>query len=180
MDGFIVKDARGEGMLAHPSTQGAVAALNWLQEQEFNPLKIIDIGCGSGILSMIMAQMWPESAIIATDISLQALVDCNANNAANGLSEHIKTVRSKTAADPAIKALAPYNLVIANVLASYHITNSVHYKTLTQGYLALSGIRAWEKEPVMAALVLTGFLFQAEFQQEQWITLIFTKASQIS
>lgn len=166
-------------MVAHPSTQGALSALGWLKEQHINPLNIIDIGCGSGILSLAASQIWPKSAILATDISPKALDDCAANIVSQGLSERIKSVRSESASDTPIMASAPYDLLIANVLAAYHIKNATHYTRALRenAWLVLSGIMAWEAEQVIAAMKAVACSLQAEFRQEQWITLIFTKPS---
>lgn len=173
MDDFTIQDARGESFVAHPSTQGALSALDWLNEEIDNQLNILDIGCGSGVLSLAASQYWPKARIIATDISPKALVDCSANVAACGLADRITCVRSESAGEAAIVAHAPYSLIMANVLAAYHIRNAAHYQRISGhgAWLILSGIMAWEAEQVVMAAAMVGFQPQSEFRQGEWVSV---------
>ncbi len=174
MEHFTLQDMREEARVAHPSTQGALVALDALAGQGIAPSSLIDIGCASGILSLYAARLWPACRVLATDISQQAMVDTQANARACGLWGQVRCMRTSSAADPALIAAEP-SLVVANVLATYHVANAAAYARLlfpAGGWLIVSGIRLWESATVLAALAAVGFLELAEFRQAPWATFL--------
>ncbi len=174
MDNFIIQDSRSEHLVAHPSTQGALAALDWLQKNGINPLNMLDIGCGSGVLSLAAMRSWSSLKVVASDVSLRALSDCEETMRLAGFSERISVVRSQSAGDAAIMSHAPYELVIANVLAAYHIAQAATYRRLVkQGHwLVLSGIMMWESAAVVSAIEVAGFSPHVEFRNDTWCALV--------
>lgn len=69
-----------------------VTASFWKDRQVFNNLNIIDAGCGSAILSLMMAQRSPYANIIAVDIDREACKDAEKNVGASPWSDRIKIV----------------------------------------------------------------------------------------
>ena len=54
--------------------------------------RVIDLGCGSGILAVAAARLWPDAEVIASDNSAAAVVSARATAAANGLEGRITVV----------------------------------------------------------------------------------------
>jgi ribosomal protein L11 methyltransferase len=79
----------------HPSTAGCLKALDRLaRERRFR--RPLDMGCGSGILSLAMAKTW-RAPVVACDIDDEAVRVTTANAARNGVA---RLVRARTGAGP--------------------------------------------------------------------------------
>jgi ribosomal protein L11 methyltransferase len=68
-------DAFGDG--SHPSTQGAIVALEALSHLQGLSCAL-DVGCGSGLLALQMAYQW-HIPVVATDINAHAVAATQAN-----------------------------------------------------------------------------------------------------
>jgi ribosomal protein L11 methyltransferase len=106
----------------HHTTHGCLVALDRLAQKGAAFASIADIGSGTGLLAFAARALWPDARVIATDIDAVA-VDVAADNARiNGipLGEGFGEVALAVAdgmASPALLARAPYDLLIANILA---------------------------------------------------------------
>jgi len=107
---------------------------------------VLDLGCGTGLLAIGAAKLWKRS-VLASDIDPVA-VDVTRDNArANGVGPLIRAVTADGLTNPILANGAPYDLLIANILAG----------PLTQ--LAPSIIKALAPG---AMLVLSGLLRNQE------------------
>ena len=74
----------------HPSTRLAVQALQELTDQgDFSMARVLDIGCGSGILSLVCARLG-ASSVLGLDISLEAVALARKNVILNGGDDKIE------------------------------------------------------------------------------------------
>lgn len=67
----------------------AEAALSWARSTAVGPLRVVDVGTGSGALAIVLARHLPGASVIATDLSGQALEVAASNLATLGLSDRI-------------------------------------------------------------------------------------------
>lgn len=135
----------------HPSTQTAIEAIQiTMHLGAFSP--ILDMGCGAGLLSMLAAQLWPEARIVAVDKDPDAVRAAQENITNNGFGERITVMRSNGYQAAAIWELAPYDLVISNILADVLIPLAGDLsKILADGGIAiLGGIMTWREEEFLA------------------------------
>lgn len=95
------------GTGTHPTT---ALCLEWLDSAPLTGKKVIDYGCGSGILAVAAAKMG-AAEVRAVDIDPQALTATRANAERNGVSPYIHTSM------PDQFSRHPADLVIANILA---------------------------------------------------------------
>ena len=93
------------GTGSHPTTR---MCLGWLARELRPGQRVIDYGCGSGILA-IAAALLGAAEVDATDIDPQALTSSRDNALANGV-----TIRTRETSVP----LAPADVVLANILAN--------------------------------------------------------------
>ena len=101
----------------HPTTRGCLHWLNHLQNQTARPLKILDIGCGSGILSLASARLFPEASLYATDIDPQALEMAKFNAQKNNIPpQNLSFFPSEGPIPQSIIQEGPYDLILANIL----------------------------------------------------------------
>ncbi|MGY9107627.1 MAG: 50S ribosomal protein L11 methyltransferase, partial [Alphaproteobacteria bacterium] len=79
--------------------------------------KILDLGCGTGVLSIAAAKLW-RVRVLATDIDPIAIETTRANAKTNQVAPFLRTGVADGTDHPLIRAGAPYDLILANILAS--------------------------------------------------------------
>lgn len=151
------------GTGSHPTTQ---LCLGWLDRHNLTGLRVIDYGCGSGILAIAALLLGAEQAV-AIDIDPQALLATSENGARNQIAAERLAIFTTEAA-PAMTA----DLLLANILAGPLISLAPHLAQLLLpgGALVLSGILAEQAESVAAAYRPWFDLTPPTFEQE-WTLL---------
>ncbi|MFD3302283.1 50S ribosomal protein L11 methyltransferase [Aquipseudomonas alcaligenes] len=132
------------GTGTHPTT---ALCLEWLDGQDLNDCRVIDFGCGSGILA-IAALLLGAPQAIGTDIDPQALEASRDNAGRNGIDPARFPVYL-----PADMPQQPAEVVVANILAGPLVSLAPQITALVKagGRLALSGILAEQAEEVREA-----------------------------
>ena len=106
----------------HATTAGCLDALDELESNGCKLANVADVGTGTGLLAFAALALWPQARCIATDIDAVA-VDVSRDNAAiNGVKlGHGEGELLLAVADgmdsPMLAARAPFDLIIANILA---------------------------------------------------------------
>lgn len=105
--------------------------------------RVLDLGCGSGVLSMAAAQLG-ASEIVALDIDRKAVEVARENAKANGM-ERIRIIEGSLG-----KAQGRFDTILANLTTDVHLAKSSEYmKKLNEGgRLRLGGVRTTESESV--------------------------------
>ena len=98
----------------HGSTRGCLRALESVARRR--PRRILDLGTGSGILAMAAALLL-RRPVLATDIEPWSVRVAGQNAAANGVGRLVRPVLANGWRGRAVRAAAPYDLVLANILA---------------------------------------------------------------
>src|SRR5258708_37821235 len=80
-------------LIPRPETEHLVEAVLKLLPAN-KPLKIADIGTGSGVIAIALATHLPQAAITALDISTKALAITAANAREHNLADHIRFLQS--------------------------------------------------------------------------------------
>lgn len=138
------------GTGAHPTT---ALCLQMLDGQRVAGLEVIDYGCGSGILG-IAALKLGAARVVAIDIDPQALSATAANAARNGVAERLEVRSAPESHDsPAAAALAPVDLILANILAQPLVELAALFAALCRpgGELFLSGLLRSQAHAIKAA-----------------------------
>ncbi|ATH83720.1 50S ribosomal protein L11 methyltransferase [Ectopseudomonas mendocina] len=132
------------GTGTHPTT---ALCLEWLDGQNLDGCRVLDFGCGSGILA-IAALLLGALQAVGTDIDPQALEASRDNASRNGIDPARFPVYL-----PADLPQQPAEVVVANILAGPLVSLAPQITALVQegGRLALSGILAEQAEEVRAA-----------------------------
>ena len=58
---------------------GAWAFQSLIPHNTTQPLRILDVGCGTGVISLMMAQRFPDASIVGIDIDPAAAMEASAN-----------------------------------------------------------------------------------------------------
>ncbi len=162
----------------HQTTQGCISAISELNKQGFIPDKILDIGTGSGILSLCSAKLWTETNIIAGDIDNEAVIVTSGNAQNNNLSNQINAVQSDGYNNPLIKQSAPYDLILSNILANPLISfaEDLQQNLKQNGYCILSGFVDNQVNDVISAHEKLGLKLIKLYSTDNWRTALMQKA----
>lgn len=125
----------------HATTAGCLEALDALKRQGKVFRDILDLGTGTGLLAFAAMRLWPAARATASDIdpvSIQVVRENTARNGVRGL--HLAVADGLAHRD--LVARAPYDLVIANILAGPLIEMSAHIaaSVAPRGTLILAGL----------------------------------------
>ncbi|MEM8812976.1 MAG: 50S ribosomal protein L11 methyltransferase [Pseudomonadota bacterium] len=156
----------------HGSTQGCLIALDRILKR-VSPRRILDLGTGSGVLAFasVMALKRP---VLASDIDPIAVETARTNAAINNVSPWVEFVVASGLHHPAFARKAPYDLVLANIIARPLAALAPALGPLLdrRATLILSGLRPEDGRRVLAAYRPWGLVLGARLIQSGWMTLI--------
>jgi len=141
------------GTGTHASTRLVLEAMQALLDEGASPDRILDVGCGSGILAIAAVKAWPSARCTAIDndpIAAQATAE---NAATNAVGDRI-AASTHTLAEVG----APYPLVLANIQAHVlrELKTALVAATAPGGSLILSGLLTPQAQPVADEFVTAG------------------------
>ncbi len=139
--------------------------LEWLDGRIRGSERVLDYGCGSGILALAALKLGAGSAV-ACDIDPQALVATRENAAKNGLGQRIEVADSPDA------VAGPFDIVLANILAKplVELAPRLARQLRTGGAIVLAGMLARQAAEVAQAYG-PWFDIAPEAEREGWTLL---------
>lgn len=163
------------GTGTHPTTRLCMQAI---ETHLIAGKAVIDVGCGSGILS-ITAALLGSGAILAVDIDNAAVISTKENATANGVLEKIETgIGSVKEIKSGLFSRRRAPLVVANILAPVIIRlfdAGLADLVASEGTIILSGILAEQTDGVEAAAVAKGLHPVERLQIDDWVAQVFKK-----
>lgn len=170
---LLIEAAMAFGTGHHGTTQGCLLALHALDADGVCAANVADIGCGTAVLAMAAARIWPEAAVIASDIDPVATEVAEANARANAVADRLAIVTAPGFDHPELRARAPYDLIFANILKAplLELAPEMGASTAPGGHVILSGILREQAEEVMAAYEAEGFAPAEPLIVGDWATL---------
>jgi len=161
------------GTGSHPTTR---LCLDWLARAALEKRRLLDFGCGSGILALA-ARLLGCEVVYAIDHDPQALLATQENAAYNRLAD----ARLIVGAQDVVADVAPFDVVVANILANplIGLAGEIAGMLVPGGKLVLSGILHAQIAQVQAAYPNMDFelpALEADAQGAQWVRLVATKA----
>mgnify|MGYP002780735831 FL=1 len=160
------------GSGAHESTR---LVLKEVERRVLGNERVLDVGCGSGILAIAALMLGARSALGIENDAL-ALEVAQENAAHNGVAE-----RFKTALTPVQRLRSTYDLVLANIEAHVLIpmAEALKKRVAEGGCLVLSGILRHQRDEVLAAYGAS--LGQALISSEgEWIAIVLHRGREAS
>lgn len=173
---ILIEAGEAFGTAHHPTTFGCLAALDRLAEaRRFE--RILDLGCGSGILAIAAARSWRRASVHGVDIDAQSVVVARENAAVNRVAAQTTFVCGPGVSSPAIRAAGPFDLILANILAAplISLAPDIRRAADTGAAVVLSGLLTREAPPVLAAYRAQGFALAAHRRYDGWSTLVLSK-----
>ncbi len=165
------------GTGTHGSTRGCLLALDWLARRgQVRPRRALDLGCGSGILSLAVARTW-RSAVVAVDIDPVAVTVARANLRRNGVAARVRVCCADGLRHPLVRRTAPYDLIVANLLARplERLAPMLVRHLARRGILILSGLLAHQEKGVRAAYRRQNIRILREEKPDGWHTLVLAR-----
>lgn len=137
---------------------------------------VLDLGCGTGILGMAVAKAGAKSTF-ATDIDPEAVRVAAINARANGVATRMGFAVAEGMAGRSIASRAPFDLIIANILARplVKLSHSICKATKPGGAILLSGILNSQETMVLRAYLGQGARLVKRKRIDGWSTLLLKK-----
>ncbi|MCW2307018.1 50S ribosomal protein L11 methyltransferase [Rhodobium gokarnense] len=170
--GIEIEAGQAFGTGHHATTWGCLSAIDRLTRKRAykHPL---DLGCGSGVLAIGLARVL-RGKVLASDIDPLAVRVARGNARLNGVSAFVTTVVAGGMQHRAIAGAAPFDLIVANILArplralAFDIARAMS----PGGDLILSGLQLGDVRRIHATYRAAGFSRIAEIRRDGWATLI--------
>jgi len=159
----------------HATTEGCLLALDRLARTRRRH-RVLDLGCGSGILAIAAAKLWP-ARVLAADNDPVAVGVARANAARNGVGHRVRALVSEGYANPRLHAAAPFDLITANILADplCVLARATARHLAPGGVVVLSGLLDRQAARVIEAHRRAHLRLVDQLPVGIWTTLILTK-----
>lgn len=174
---ILIDAGEAFGTAHHATTYGCLVAITALS-RVFKFRNVLDLGCGSGVLAIAVARTAPKARIAASDVDVQSVVVAQRNATINGVARRVSFVCGAGLAHPALRERAPFDLVIANILADplLRLAREVASSLLTGGHLILSGLLTHQAPEIIATYRAHGFRLEKHLRIHGWTTLTLARA----
>ena len=161
--------AFGTGL--HPTTQMCLQAL---EESVWPGSNVLDVGTGSGILSIAAAKLG-AAEVFASDLDRMAVEAASENALANNVNHQISVIQGSLP----VNAGRKWDIVLVNILAPVIISMLTEHQLLDflapSGELILSGIIEDQYEDVYQTLKMSGGEVERKLTIRDWICLVTKK-----
>jgi ribosomal protein L11 methyltransferase len=179
---FEIDASLAFGTGQHATTAGCLEALDRLQRAGGAYSNIADIGTGTGLLAFAALALWPDAKCIATDIDAIAVEVTRENAAINGIrlghgAGELLLTEAEGMRSPLLAARAPFDLIIANILAGPLIELAPDFANALApgGTVMLAGLLDSQTEGVIRAYAAEGLsLAEGQPLSGEWPVLVLT------
>jgi ribosomal protein L11 methyltransferase len=184
---FLIEASQAFGTGGHDTTSGCLAMLDKMRHLGKRFDLIADIGTGTGLLAFAAHRLWPRAYITASDID-PVSIDVTADNAAinnvplGGTPGHLALCVATGTDHEMIQRRAPYDLVIANILAGplTELAPSLSAVLQDGGTLILAGLLNTQAASVIRTYQKLGFRLEKRIDTGDWPCLRLIKRSKYS
>jgi ribosomal protein L11 methyltransferase len=156
----------------HETTALCLAVLSDLaKRRRFS--NVLDLGCGTGLLAIGAAKLW-RRRVLASDIDPVAVEIARENAVANGEAPFVRAVVADGLTHPAIAAAAPFDLIVANILAGplTLLAPAIVRALAPGGTLVLSGLLQWQENHVVGYYRPLGLILRRTRRDGAWSALV--------
>ena len=173
---------RAFGTGQHETTTGCLLALDRLKAAGLRVANLADIGTGTGLLAFAGLRLWPEARAIASDVDPVAVAVAAENAGVNRIAlgrarGQVELVVAAGMGHRRLQARAPYDLVVANILAGplIDLASALAGALAPGGRLILAGLLDRQAGAVTAAYRRRGMIAAARIDRGDWPTLVMRK-----
>ena len=158
-------EAFGTGQ--HATTRLCLAAL---ERTELAGARVLDVGCGSGVLAIAAAKLGAR-AVTGCDIDERVLAVAQHNAEANGVADRVQ-LRPGTVED--VEQRAPFDVIVANSssMVAAELAGAMAARLAAGGRAILSGFLARDRDDIAAAASAAGLEVDGIATEEGWCVLL--------
>ncbi len=155
----------------HGTTSGCLEMIETVVRRE-RPKNALDLGTGSAVLAIAVAKL-AHIPVLATDIDPVATKVAAQNVRLNRVLAYVETRTASGFADPIFKARAPFDLIVANILARplMRLAPEMARSVRLGGSLILSGILERQRNAVLSAYIGQNLRHVRTLTRGEWVTL---------
>lgn len=161
----------------HQTTKMCLNAISELKHL-INPQKILDMGTGSGILSISASKLWNKTPkIIAVDIDQESVDVTHSNTITNNTENSITSLLSNGYENPLIKENSPFDIIFANILLNplKSMTKDAYQSLKEKGYYLISGFIDSQLDDILQHHISYGFKHIKTYKQDNWHAILLQK-----
>jgi len=179
---FEIDAGRAFGTGQHETTTGCLVALDRLKQAGASFAGIADIGTGTGLLAFAALRLWPAARAIASDVDPVAVAVAEDNAVINAVPlgrarGQLELVEAAGLDHVRLRARAPYDLILANILAGplVALAPALAGALAPGGRLILAGLLDHQAKRVAAAYRRHGLMLADRLERGEWPTLVLRK-----
>ena len=159
--------------LKHVSTRMCIEAIEdvIMKDRSIKEWKVLDVGCGTGILGITAAKMGAQD-VICVDIDIKAVEIAGENAAINNVEGSLRILNKNAAAID-----KPRNLIIANLTAKLLFNLGPHLiqLLLPEGYMIISGIIELDAKNIEEHFAADPLTIYKVITEKEWVCYVLRK-----
>jgi ribosomal protein L11 methyltransferase len=136
--------------------------------------RVLDLGCGSGVLGIAAARALPNAHVLASDNDPLATAIARQNARLNRVASRLRVVTATGFQHPLLRRARPFDLVLANILPDplIDLAPAMRHKLRRGGVAVLSGLLKHQAQEVAAAYRAQGFRLLRCKHGDGWTVLV--------
>ncbi|MCC6946579.1 MAG: 50S ribosomal protein L11 methyltransferase [Bradyrhizobiaceae bacterium] len=173
--GIEIEAALAFGTGHHGTTQGCLAAIDRASRIK-RPRRVLDLGSGTGVLAIAAARTF-RRLVVAGEIDPWAVLATRVNARANRAGACVRAVHADGVRHPQVRAGAPYDFVLANILLAplKRLARPVRALLAPGATVVLSGLNPEHANAAIAAWCGQGLVLRRQRRIDNWVTLTFVR-----
>ncbi|MCE2951813.1 MAG: 50S ribosomal protein L11 methyltransferase [Alphaproteobacteria bacterium] len=170
-----IEAATAFGTGRHETTKGCLELLEYLKGKKADPARILDLGCGTGILAMAAATLFQDADVRASDNDPDATQMTTHNLDLNQLGQRVEVLLSQ-GFESFLEGEA-YDLIVANILAEplRLLAPDMARFTSKDARLILSGLLTLQVPEIEAVYKQNGFTLEKAQDAGGWSAILLVK-----
>ncbi len=170
--GIEIEAALAFGTGHHGTTRGCLLLLDDVLKRR-RLSHVLDLGSGTGVLAIAAAKAL-RKPVLASDIDPQAVIVARDNAKLNDVGPLIDAVCAIGFAAPALRTRAPFDLILANILANplRQMAPTMVRHLAPSGLVILSGLLPAHTRGVVASYRAVGLRLIRRLQVDGWCSLL--------